>query len=110
MSEFIEIQWTSGSLDEARKVSRYLVQERLVACAQIIPWIESIYMWNNQLETTQESKISLKTISDNYEKIREVIKKNCKYQVPEITYRTIDGGNEEYLEWMRESTLMVKER
>ena len=74
MSEFIEIHWTSGSLDEARKIARYLVQERFVACAQIIPWIESIYMWNNQLETAQESKIILKTAKANYEKIREIIK------------------------------------
>lgn len=103
MSEFIEISWTSGSLDEARKISRYLVQERLVACAQIIPWIESIYMWNNQLETEQESKIVLKTRAEFYEKIKTIIIQNCKYQIPEITYRTIDGGNEEYFVWMRES-------
>lgn len=103
MPEFIEIQWTSGSLDEARKVSRYLAQERYVACAQIIPWIESVYMWNNQLETTQESKIVMKTRFANYEKIKEIIKKNCKYEVPEITYHFIDGGNEEYLNWLEES-------
>ena len=107
MSEFIEIHWTSGSLDEARKISRYLVQERFVACAQIVPWIESIYMWNNQLETAQETKIVLKTRLESYDKIRAIIKENCKYQVPEITYHTIDGGNQEYLDWMRESTQVL---
>lgn len=71
MAEFIEINWTSGSIDEARKVSRYLVQERLVACAQIIPWIESIYMWNNQLETTQESKVTLKTKRIFFDEIKK---------------------------------------
>ena len=104
MSDFIEIHWTSGSLDEARKISRYLVQERYVAAAQIIPWIESTYMWNNQQETTQESKITLKTRLENYEKIKEIIQKNCKYQIPEITYTRIDGGNKEYLDWLAEST------
>lgn len=103
MSTFIEIHWTSGSLDEARKVSRYLAQERLIACAQIIPWIESVYLWNNQLETAQESKIIFKTILDNYEKIKEIINQNCSYQIPEITYFTIQGGNEEYLDWMATS-------
>lgn len=105
MSDFIEIHWTSGSLDEARKISRYLVQERLVACAQVIPWIESVYMWNNKLETTQESKIVLKTCKDLFEKIKEVILQNSKYEVPEITFFTIEGGNREYLDWLRESTL-----
>jgi len=104
MSEFIEIHWTSGSLDEARKVSRYLVQERLVACAQIVPWIESVYMWNNQIETTQESKIVFKARAENYEKIKVVIQQNCSYQVPEITFTNLDGGNQEYLNWIKEST------
>lgn len=104
MTDFIEIHWTSGSLDEARKISRYLVQQRLVACAQIIPWIESIYMWNNQLETTQESKIILKTRLERYDEIKNTILQNCKYQVPEITWIRIEGGNEEYLKWIAEST------
>jgi len=102
-TKFIEIYWTSGSLDEARKVSRYLVQERLVACAQIVPWIESIYMWNNRLETTQESKVCFKTKHLNYEKIKTVIQENTTYEVPEITYKFIDGGNEAYLNWLNES-------
>jgi periplasmic divalent cation tolerance protein len=104
MTEFIEIHWASGSIDEARRVSRYLVQERLVACAQITPWIESIYMWDNQLETTQESKIVLKSKKAHFEKIKEVILQNCKYQVPEITYMCIDEGNASFLQWMEEST------
>lgn len=105
MSDLIEIHWTSGSLDEARRVARFLVQERHVACAQIIPWIESVYMWNNNLETTQESKIVLKTKLENFEKIKEIIEKNCQYEVPEITWMRIEGGNQSYLEWVDESTL-----
>lgn len=104
MEEFIEIHWTSGSIDEARKISRYLVQEKQVACAQITPWIESIYLWNGQIETSQESKIVLKTIHKNYETVKKIIKENCKYQVPEITFQYINGGNQEYLDWLREST------
>ncbi len=103
MTEFIEIQWTSGSLDEARKVARYLVQEHLAACVQIIPWLESVYMWNNQLETAQESKVMIKTRRELYEKLKKIIQQNCKYEVPEITFQSIEGGNQEYLEWMAES-------
>jgi periplasmic divalent cation tolerance protein len=102
MSDYIEINWTSGSIDEARKVSRYLVQARYVASVQIIPWVESIYLWNGQLETTQESNVVMKTKKDHYESVKKVILENCSYQVPEITYRHIDGGNEEYLKWIDE--------
>lgn len=105
MTEFIEIHWTSGSLDEARKISRYLVQERLVACAQITPWIESIYMWNNQLETVQESKIVFKASFSAYEEIKKIILENCKYEIPEIIYQKVDGGNAEYLQWLQESSV-----
>lgn len=103
MSEPIEIHWTSGSLDEARKISRYLVQERYVACAQITPWIESIYMWNNQLETTQESKIVFKARSDQFEAIKKIIKENCSYEIPEILAIKIDKINQEYMEWLEQS-------
>lgn len=103
MNSFIEIQWTSSSLDEARKISRYLVQERHVACAQIIPWVESIYMWNNQLETAQESKIILKALENNFDQIKQIILTNSSYQVPEIIFKKIDGGLQEYFDWMAES-------
>lgn len=104
MSDYIEIHWTSGSLDEARKVARYLAQERYIASAQIIPWVESIYMWNNQLETTQESKVILKARADQYEAIKKIIKENCSYDLPEITFASIDGGSKEFLQWLDQST------
>ena len=100
MTDFIEIHWTSGSIEEARKISRYLVQERLVACARIIPWVESISLLNGQLDTTQESKVSLVASKDQYEKVQKIIRENSTYQVPEITYQAIDGVNEEYLHWL----------
>lgn len=104
MSEFVEIHWTSGSLDEARKISRYLVQARHVACAQIVPWIESVYMWNNNLETAQESKIVFKTRREKFNVIKDIILKNCSYEVPEITMIEIQEGNKAYLDWIKEST------
>lgn len=103
MNELIEISWTAGSLDEARKISRLLVKERLVACAQIIPWIESLYMWNEELETSQESKIVLKSSIKNFEKVKKIIEDNCHYEVPEIIYHKIEGGNSVYFEWMQKT-------
>lgn len=104
MTDFIEIQWTCGSLDEARKVGRHLVSERLVASVNIIPWVESIYMWNNELETSQESKVILKAHKDSFDKIKEYILKNCTYEVPGITFSSIEGSNQEYLDWLTSET------
>ena len=105
MSDCIEVHFTSGSIDEARKIVRFLVQERHVACAQLIPWVESVYMWDNQLHTTQESKVVMKTLKNKLDAIKELIKKNSTYEVPEITWMSIDGGEEEYINWLKESVL-----
>lgn len=110
MADIIEIRWTAGSIDEARKVSRYLVQERLVASAQIIPWVEKISMWNNQLETDQESTICFISFFENFEKICEIILKNSKYQVPEISYALLKGGNEAYFRWISENVLTTEKK
>ncbi len=99
----IEITWTVASIDEARKVSRYLVQERLVAKAEITPWVESILLLNNQLETVQETKVTFKTIEENLSQIEEIIKKNSRYEIPEIAWRSIEGGNVEFLDWLKGS-------
>mgnify|MGYP006415254769 CR=1 FL=1 len=66
MGQLVQIHWTCGSLDEARKVSRFLVQERFVACANIIPWVESVYMWEGELHTDQETKVIFKTIEEKF--------------------------------------------
>ncbi|MFZ0564639.1 MAG: divalent-cation tolerance protein CutA [Chlamydiales bacterium] len=101
---YIQVYWTCPSLDEARKVSRYLVQKRLVACANIIPWVESIFRWKDQLDTGQETKVIFKTKSECFEDVKKVILKKSKYEVPEILKVPITGGNEAYLDWIDKST------
>lgn len=103
MSDLVVITWTTGNIDEARRVSRYLVQERLVACAQINPWMESVYMWDNELQTEQETKVMFKTEADRFDEIVSTIKANTTYEVPEILMHKIDQGNQDYLSWVKES-------
>jgi len=101
---FIQIYWTCGSLDEARKISRQLVERRLVACANIIPWVESIFMWNQQLDTCQETKVIFKTRAECFEGVKSFILKHAKYEVPELLKIEIADGNAQYLEWVAENT------
>jgi len=105
--EFIQIHWTCGSLDEARKISRHLVNERLVACANIIPWVESIFIWNNQLDTQQETKVIFKTLASRFNEVKKIILENAKYEVPEILQIPITDGNKSYLDWVVETTRRV---
>lgn len=100
MSEWVEIHWSVGSLDEARRIARGLVQDRLVACAQVIPWIESIYIWDQQLHTAQESLVFFKTRAAFFAVVRERIEKECSYEVPEILCLPLLNLNEKYRIWL----------
>ena len=104
MSEYIQIHWTCGGLDEARQISQYLVQEKLVACASIIPWVESIFLWEEKLDTCQESKVIFKTRKELFPAVKHAILERAKYEVPEILAIPIIDGSEEYLEWVSKST------
>lgn len=105
MSDYITVSYTCGSIEEARRISRLLVSERLVACAQIVPWVESIYTWNTQLHTAQESLVLCKTHKRCYERVKERILQETSYEVPEIIVQAIIDGNEDYLRWIDDSLL-----
>jgi periplasmic divalent cation tolerance protein len=107
-SEFVQIYWTCGSLDEARQTARYLVENKLVACANIIPWIESVFLWNGQLDTTQETKVIFKTRAAQFEAVKEAILERSKYEVPEILMIPILDGNQDYLEWVAQNTAAMR--
>ena len=89
-------------LEEARRLAQMLVEERVVACAQIIPSVESIYVWNDKIESSRECKVVLKTLAGKFGVVKGMIQKFCSYDVPEITAVAISQGNSEYLNWMRE--------
>ena len=107
-SEYVQIYWTCGSLDEARQTARYLVEQKLVACANIIPWIESIFLWDAQIDTAQETKVIFKTVRHKFDEIKKVLVERAKYEVPEILMVPIEGGNKEYLDWVAQNTSGVR--
>jgi uncharacterized protein involved in tolerance to divalent cations len=102
--EAVMINWNCGNLDLLRRVSRYLVQEKLVASVEIIPWFESISLLNNQLETTQMSKALLITRKELYERVQAEILEQSKDEIPEIYMVLIQQGNPEFLRWIEEIT------
>lgn len=104
MAEFIQIHWTCASLEEARRISRSLVEQRLVACANIIPWVESVYMWNNALEVQQESKVIYKTRKENFFAVKQRIKKESSYEIPEVSVIEVTQSNSDYTKWLKESS------
>lgn len=109
MSDYITVSYTCGSIEEARRISRLLVSERLIACAQIVPWVESIYTWNTKLHTAQESLCICKTHRRCYSRVKERILQETSYEIPEIVVQDIREGHEDYLRWIDEATLVEVE-
>ncbi|HJU62751.1 MAG TPA: divalent-cation tolerance protein CutA, partial [Candidatus Binatia bacterium] len=61
MREFIVVYVTAGSLDEADRLARVLVEERLAACVNRIGPIQSVYRWQGKLEQSEEQLLIIKT-------------------------------------------------
>ncbi|MBS0621421.1 MAG: divalent-cation tolerance protein CutA [Verrucomicrobia bacterium] len=103
MSDFIVVLWTSGSLEEARAIASYLVESQVIACASIIPQVESIFHWEGKIQSAAEVKVFLKTKIQRFEELRNIILEKCSYEVPEILALPVVAGNKSYLEWIDKS-------
>ncbi|MBP7074300.1 MAG: divalent-cation tolerance protein CutA [Rhabdochlamydiaceae bacterium] len=98
----IQIQWTCPTIDEARKVIRILLENKLVACANIISNVESHYRWEGALESSNEVKVYFKTQESRFDMVEQTIRKNCSYQVPEIIAFRAHNVSEAYKRWVEE--------
>lgn len=103
----IQIQWTCSSIDEARKVIRILLENNLVACANIIPHVESHYRWEGVLETSTEVKVYMKTEEHRFLEVEQMIRKHCSYQVPEIVSFKALAVSHPYEKWVFEEVKSV---
>jgi periplasmic divalent cation tolerance protein len=96
---------TCGSIEEARKIARELVERKLAACANIIPRIESIYRWKDEIETSTEYLLVIKTTANAFTSLRNALGELHSYEVPECVAIPVTDGSAAYLKWMEESML-----
>jgi periplasmic divalent cation tolerance protein len=94
---------TTSSREEAEKIAQCLLDERLIACANIIGPITSIFTWEGKTEKAEEHMILLKTRLELFEKLSEKVKALHSYKVPEIIALPIIKGLNAYLEWLDSS-------
>ncbi len=94
---------TAGSEDEAAKIGRTLVEERLAACANIVPRIRSIYRWQGKIEDEPEVLMLLKTTRARLQALIRRASELHGYQVPGIVALRIGEGHAPYLEWIQEN-------
>ena len=97
--------WTTiGKTADGRGMASILVTERLAACVNVLPEMESFYRWKGQVETDHERQLIMKTTAARVPALRARVHDLHDYDVPEFIVMPIVGGNEAYLNWIREST------
>ncbi|MDI6722731.1 MAG: divalent-cation tolerance protein CutA [Candidatus Aenigmarchaeota archaeon] len=104
MKSYIQISTTTETKEQAQKIAKYLVAQKLVACVQISGPIESTYRWKGKVETAQEWLCLIKTRASLFGKVEAVIKKLHPYETPEIIAVPIIKGSKEYLNWLDKET------
>lgn len=102
--EFCLVYVTTGSLEEAQDIARTVVNERLAACANIIPGMRSCYWWEGQVQEDSEIVLLLKTPALLVAPLTERIKALHSYTVPCIVALPITGGNQDFLNWIAAET------
>lgn len=101
MTDAILILSTFPDIAAARTTVRTLVEERLVACGNIVPGVESIYRWQGAVETSSEVIVIFKTTADSAEAAQARLRELHPYEAPEILLLPVEGGWPPYLEWVR---------
>lgn len=99
---------TVPSFEKAEKLSQILLEQKLVACCNLIGtkenMITSMYTWKGNIEKENEILLICKSKASLLKEIVDEVKKNHEYTVPEIIASPIIGGNEDYLKWVIENT------
>ena len=120
--EYCIVNTTASNREEAVRISKFLVENKLAACCNIIENVTSVYNWNSRINEDSEVLIIMKTKVSLYDKVEEEIKRLHSYDVPEIIFEEeikrlhsydvpeiicipLLTGSKEYLGWIEEETI-----
>jgi len=107
-ARFAIVLVTAPDLKTARMLTRAALQARLVACANLVPGVESHYWWQGRLETGTEILIIFKTRKSQLRVLEKLILEKHRYDTPEILALPLSAGTRKYLEWLGTSLKRAK--
>jgi len=94
---------TAPDLKTARKLAKAALRARLIACANLVPKIESHYRWQGCIESGNEVLMILKSTTTRLAALEKFILANHPYDTPEILVLPLEAGTKKYLEWLGQS-------
>jgi periplasmic divalent cation tolerance protein len=103
MDKYIIITTLCNKQEIATNIQDTLLNQKLIAGCQI-SLVDSKYFWKGKLEQTKEYHIEMRSKKSLYDRIEKEIKKINDYDVCEISYYEIQGGNKEIFDWIDECT------
>lgn len=104
MTSNLFIYITCGSQPEAERIADALVEEQLVACANILSPHTAVYRWEGKVERGEEVAVVFKTRADLFEKVKNRIVELHSYDCPCVVALPIEAGHEPFLKWIGEET------
>jgi len=101
----VRVCFVSAPRDISKELAHKLCEERLAACVNIIPRIDSVYWWEDKLETDEESLLIIKTTQAKVEQLIGYVRDNHPYPVPEVIMLEVSEGLPDYLNWVAAETV-----
>jgi periplasmic divalent cation tolerance protein len=103
-AQFRVVLVTAPDLKTARRLARAALGKRLVACANLIPGLESHYWWRGKIESSREVLLLFKTRAACLGKLEKLILAEHSYDTPEFVVLQLTAGTERYLAWLKRET------
>ncbi len=102
--DYVIIYVTAPDEETAVTIGRALVEEKLAACANIVPRIRSLYRWKGAVEDEREVLMILKTRTELFDRVEQRVRSMHPYEVPEIVAIPLTHGSPPYLDWLSDCT------
>jgi len=103
-SGLVSVWITCASAEQAESLGRALVEERLAACANVLPGVTSIYRWQGVVQRDAETGLLLKTRAELFAALEARVRAMHSYEVPCVVSWPIEAAGEAYARWVREQT------
>lgn len=103
-SDYQVVLVTAPDAEVGRKVAQKVLEEKLVACVNIVPQIESMYWWEGKIDSSNEVLLVMKTLTAHIKDLETAVIAAHPYDTPEFVVLPITAGSQKYLSWITDST------